>query len=434
MSFAPGNIGRRLRALRRLMPLRPLVNIGFFGLPPVKRIMRSARGPVPVTLIPAPQATADAPLVIVLPGIGDYLRDLENCGMAAAIQRAWPRADVLLAGLTLRYYLHGDAAQRLHADVILPARAHGSRQIWLAGASMGGMGALLYIRRHPAKAKGLVLFAPYLGNSHLVQSIVTSGGLRQWNPGPLPRSITRENYQTELWRVAHGWALHPETAQHAWLAIGSHDRLLPAARLLAPVLPPSHFLELPGGHSWKAWKSGPRPKFLRALLRNLRPQSSARQSGTGSKNQEMRQAFPKPLPSLRAFRTTNLSAWHTAAGMVFARRIARLLLRMRLAISVPFRVLRVKLLRSLGARFGLMLCLIGRAITRCRMHGVTALGVHAYHPRAFEYARLGGGGNLRAPLVRGKALRRIVHGHAILAHLRRGRRHMFFARIRLLFG
>jgi len=36
-----------LRALRRLMPLRPLVNIGFFDLPPVKRIMRSVGEPIP---------------------------------------------------------------------------------------------------------------------------------------------------------------------------------------------------------------------------------------------------------------------------------------------------------------------------------------------------------------------------------------------------
>lgn len=263
MTFACRYIGKHLRALRRLMPLRPLVNIGFFDLPPVKRIMRSAGESIPVTLIPAPQATADAPLIIVLPGIGDCLRDLENCGMAAAIQRSWPRADVLLAGLTLRYYLHGDAAQRLHADVILPARARGSRQIWLAGASMGGMGALLYARRHPAEAKGLVLFAPYLGNTHLVQSIAMSGGVRQWNPGPLPASITRENYQTELWRVLHDWALHPETAQHAWLAIGLQDRLLPAARLLAPVLPSGHFLEFPGGHSWKTWNRAASEIFTR---------------------------------------------------------------------------------------------------------------------------------------------------------------------------
>lgn len=281
MTAASRNIGRRLRALRRLIPLRPLVNIGFFSLPPVKRAMRSTGGPIPVTRIPAPQATTDAPLVIVLPGIGDYLRDLENCGIAAAIQRAWPSAEVLLAGLTLRYYLQGEAAQRLHADVILPARARGSRQIWLAGASMGGMGALLYERRHPAEVKGLVLCAPYLGHTHLVQSIAASGGLRQWNPGTSPTSITPGNYQTELWRVIHGWALQPETAQHVWLAIGSHDRLLPSARLLAPVLPPEHFLELPGGHSWKTWKRGATEIFTRIAAQS----ASAEQRTTISDQQ-----------------------------------------------------------------------------------------------------------------------------------------------------
>ena len=36
-----------------------------------------------------------------------------------------------------------------------PLRARGYREIWLAGASMGGLGVVAYARTHPAKIRGV---------------------------------------------------------------------------------------------------------------------------------------------------------------------------------------------------------------------------------------------------------------------------------------
>ncbi|MGH8378537.1 MAG: alpha/beta hydrolase-fold protein, partial [Gammaproteobacteria bacterium] len=140
-----------------------------------------------------------------------------------------------------------------HDEIIVPARQRGYREIWLTGASMGGMGALLYESRYPHDVAGIVLFAPYMGDKSLVERITADGGTRNWNPGPAPATVNRKNYQTEIWRVVKTWASHPETAQNVWLAAGSRDRLLPASQLVAAALPSGHFIELPGGHDWKLW-------------------------------------------------------------------------------------------------------------------------------------------------------------------------------------
>jgi pimeloyl-ACP methyl ester carboxylesterase len=125
-----------------------------------------ANQPIATELVRAPQASQV--LVIVLPGRGDDGLGEKERGMARAIQEAWPRADVLLAAATYAYYRDGNVVERLHQDVVAPARAAGYARIWLAGASMGGMGALLYERAHPGALAGVVLFAPFLGDEKLL--------------------------------------------------------------------------------------------------------------------------------------------------------------------------------------------------------------------------------------------------------------------------
>ena len=258
------------------MPLRRLIAIGFIGLPLAGCVVRKPQGRMPVLLIPAPQSMPDAPLIIVLPGVGDDLEDLRASGIAAAIQRGWPRADVLLVGTTLGYYLHGGMARRLQDEIILPARVRGYRDIWLAGASMGGMGALLHARRYPGEVSGMVLLAPYMGDTRLIKTITADGGVLQWNPGPLPAKVDKKNYQIELWRVVHNWGLQPDTAQQVWLAAGASDRLLPVARLIAPTLPTGHFLELPGGHSWRVWDKAAVQIFTRIAERSVQAGAASR--------------------------------------------------------------------------------------------------------------------------------------------------------------
>lgn len=212
-----------------------------------------ARAPIASELIPAP-AGSNQVLVIVLPGRGDDLAQLRRSGIAAAIQQAWPEADVLLTEVSLPYYAQGRMPERFHEEIVLPARQRGYRQVWLAGASIGGTGVLLYDRRYPGEMDGLVLLAPFLGDRVLLKDIAAAGGLTTWEPGPTPSVVTTNNYQRELWRYLKGWnEARQARGQSAWLVYGDQDPLRAALPALKPLFPTDHVLIRPGGHAWAVW-------------------------------------------------------------------------------------------------------------------------------------------------------------------------------------
>lgn len=218
--------------------------------------------PIPYTLHPAAAGEARR-LVVVLPGRADDLGALRASGMVEAIQGAWPDADVVLAELTIAFYLDGRAPQRLHDEIVAPMRARGYDAIWLAGASMGGMGATLYDLDYPGDADGLVLLAPYLGGRAVRDEVTAAGGVAAWEPGPPPAGRSRGTVDRDLWRHLRTWARDPARAADVWVAYGDRDRLRDAVPLLAPLLPPDQLLVRPGGHDWEVW-SAATAEILRA--------------------------------------------------------------------------------------------------------------------------------------------------------------------------
>lgn len=210
------------------------------------------RQPIPTRSLPALAETPRAPLVVVLPGRRDNVSVLSDIGIADAIQAAWPEAEVVITSATLDYYLDGGLARRLHEQVVLPALADGDRPLYLVGASMGGLGVLLYDQAYPGVADGLVLLAPFVGSRRLLAEIERAGGIGQWQPGPVPESVDRGNFQRELWRHLKSW---PDSGRgdSVWLAWGDRDRLRRAVPVLAPLLRGEQMLERPGGHAWSVW-------------------------------------------------------------------------------------------------------------------------------------------------------------------------------------
>jgi len=228
--------------------------------------------PMPSSLIPAPQAAASHPLVIVLPGRSDSLRDLQTNGIAPAIQKSWPVADVLLVGATPPYYMDGRIARRLRTQVIEPARRKGYREIWLTGASQGGMGALFYEYAYPGNVTGLVLYAPFMGSEKLIKRIAAAGGPERWQPPmPKPAKMRLQNYQVEMWRLVHDWGTERTRARKVWIACGTEDDFLPAAKLIETQLPPGHFVELDGGHDWQTWDRAATRIFNRIAVAHASP-------------------------------------------------------------------------------------------------------------------------------------------------------------------
>jgi hypothetical protein len=233
--------------------LRSLVMLSGLG---VLALLAACGGPVrpdlPLASTTVPAAQPATRAVVVLPGRGDDLAGLEQSGIVAAIQQQWPDADVVLADVSLSVYRGGNMPERLHADVILPTRARGYQQVWLAGASMGGMGVILYDRDHPGALDGLILLAPYLGGRAIQREVAGAGGLASWDPGA-PQQIDASNWQHELWRHLQTLSLDPQQQKRVWLVYGEKDRLRRAIGLLSPHLLADQVLVRPGGHTWAVW-------------------------------------------------------------------------------------------------------------------------------------------------------------------------------------
>lgn len=217
--------------------------------------------PIPRVLLPAQHKPQR--LVVVLPGRGDDLERLRKRGIDAIIRAQWPDADVELAGLTLGYYMAGNAERRLHDEIVAPARRRGYDQVWLLGISLGGMGAVLYERAHPGEVDGIVLLSPYLGEASTLQEIEAAGGVDAWQAGPAPGKVDADNFEHDIWRQIQDWSRHPNRAGRVWLAYGERDSLRHAGELLAPALPAGHVLVLPGAHDWDFWRPATRAILAR---------------------------------------------------------------------------------------------------------------------------------------------------------------------------
>lgn len=234
-----------------------------WGLPPVSvalvcallaaagcALMRSPAKPFETIIFRGTQAEPRA-LVVVLPGFIYDAQDLKDFGVAEAIHRGWPDADVVLTSATMQYYWSGVLAQRVHEIVIEPARTQGYTEIWLTGGSLGGAGVMLYEWAHPGELTGIALFSPALGRDRVIDPIREAGGVARWDPGPVPSQMDRGNWDLLLWKMIKDWT--PARAQRVWVACGLDDPLFEDVKLLEPVVPPTQYFAEPGGHDWEFW-------------------------------------------------------------------------------------------------------------------------------------------------------------------------------------
>ena len=197
-------------------------------------------------------------LLVLLPGIGMAPEEFLDEGFVQAVRDAGLAADVLLVDAHLGYYNNRSVVDRLRDDVLRPARAQGYRQVWLAGISLGGLGALLYAQQQ-GDVDGLLLIAPYLGERLTALDIRNAGGLKRWRPPAAPDA----EFDVVLWRWLQQQTDASSTGRAVplLLAYGLGDRFAYNAGVLAEVLPASRVFTMPGGHDWPQW----RPLWRRML-------------------------------------------------------------------------------------------------------------------------------------------------------------------------
>ncbi len=216
-------------------------------------LWRPATVPLRTIAQPASCATAPDTLIVLLPGSYSLPEDFMREGFVQAVRERHLAADLLLVDAHTGYYDRRSIVTRLHADVMVPARAKGYRHIWLAGISIGGVGAMLYADTHPDEVDGVVLLAPFLGSRLITQEIQIAGGLGAWQAPAIPVEGDIDNI---LWRWLQSQT-QPTAPGHKlplFLGYGLSDRFVHNAEVLGGYLPASHVFTMPGGHDWPVWR------------------------------------------------------------------------------------------------------------------------------------------------------------------------------------
>jgi pimeloyl-ACP methyl ester carboxylesterase len=246
----------RLRKMKRTM-LAKLVLLA----PKLSRLLKT---PTPLARMEYRGGKKSRTLIIFLPGISDMAEDFERRGFIDDMRRHGIAADAVAVDAHYGYYATRVIHERITDDVISWAHAAGYRNIWLAGVSLGGFGAVSYASRHPSQITGLLLFAPYLGGAAVIREIADAGGVHHWEPG----AVEEGDYQRALWSwFKHHFANHKPALQ-VYLGFGTRDMFARANALLADILPRDSVFSIPGGHDWRTWKRiwhlflGQRKSFL----------------------------------------------------------------------------------------------------------------------------------------------------------------------------
>lgn len=189
-------------------------------------------------------------LLVLLRGIGADNTIFEEQGIIDEVRARRLPFDVVAPDAHFGYYESETIETRLREDIIVPARAEGYEEIWLAGFSMGGLGSLLYLRRYPGDVDGVLLSSPFLGWPSIHGEIRRAGGLAAWSA----TSEDPKDWERMIW----SWIKRREPAGSPpiWLGYGEGDMLsADGPPLLATVLPAERVFTVPGNHTVATFKA-----------------------------------------------------------------------------------------------------------------------------------------------------------------------------------
>lgn len=190
-------------------------------------------------------------LVIFLRGIGGSHKSFAGHGLVEAVWERHLDVDMAAPNTHIGYYSARNMIERLQEDVIRPAREMGYQKVWLVGVSMGGLGALLYLREHPEEIAGVYIIAPFLGYESIVSSIEKEGGVDRWK---VPSYTPEDDWETMIWDWIKTSVADGRTPP-VYLGYGSHDDYVRGQKLLHSVLPESQVYVIDGGHDYPTFKT-----------------------------------------------------------------------------------------------------------------------------------------------------------------------------------
>jgi pimeloyl-ACP methyl ester carboxylesterase len=210
----------------------------------------AARVPVGVITYPYEKKQRQKCLVVFFPGRGDGAGDFASEGFIKSLHQSGIRADAVAVDLHIGYYMNRTAIERLRLDVIAPAQKGGYVSLWVVAISLGGLASLEYERKYRGELSGIVLLGPYLGDDDIIEEIIRSGGLQEWEPG----YISDSDFGRRLWAWLRHYKDHGNGNPIIYLGYGNEDRYEASDRLLTTVIGPDRVITVPGGHSWYTWR------------------------------------------------------------------------------------------------------------------------------------------------------------------------------------
>lgn len=182
-------------------------------------------------------------LVLLLPGFGDSPKHFIKHETVEQIMECRPDVNIIGVDSHFGYYKTDTIIERLHDDIIGPAKAAGIKQIWLMGISMGGIGSLIYRQAHPDDLTAIILMAPYVGSW---------GDLTLYQNQP---EQARKSVSPKIISLWDGLMATATDDPAITLASGADDSSSKQHNWLAGLIGSNHVITAPGGHQWEVWKS-----------------------------------------------------------------------------------------------------------------------------------------------------------------------------------
>jgi pimeloyl-ACP methyl ester carboxylesterase len=193
---------------------------------------------------------AGGTLIVFLPGNRSTPEEFDTEGFTGILKKYLPGADSLAVDAPIGYYISQTLPDRLLEDVIRPARQKGYTRIWLVGISMGGSGALWYLKTHPETVRGALLLAPFLADKKIVEEIENAGGLMKWSPAAPEKNDYQRAQLVWLKRYINRQGPLPRLS----IGFGESDRFERSNRIVAAILPARDVFKTQGKHDWKTWR------------------------------------------------------------------------------------------------------------------------------------------------------------------------------------
>ncbi len=215
-------------------------------------LWRPVSVPMPSLSKPARCASPADTLLVMLPGSFARPEEFVLEGFVQAVRERQLAVDMVLVDAHLGYYSDRSIIDRLQADIVAPARAHGYRSIWLVGISVGAFGAMIHTQAQPEGITGIVALGPYLGKRSVTEQVRAGGGLSRWTAplGPL----AADEIDLILWRWLQGARADGSgVSVPLYLGYGLADRFLADDELLAAAVPAERVFTAEGGHDWAVW-------------------------------------------------------------------------------------------------------------------------------------------------------------------------------------